>query len=283
MPNKRNRTLVIIGGREDKIGAKLILREIAERIGNGKLVVCTAATRQPEESFADYDRAFRSLGVSHIHRLDIDRRSDAMSEKAIRVMEDATALFFTGGDQLKITSQIGDTPVFHRMIEIYENGGLVAGTSAGASVMCETMLISGSGNESHRIGENLQMAPGLGLINGVIVDQHFAERGRMGRLLGAIALNPKNIGIGIDEGTAIVIEGGRQIYVLGRGAVYFVDGGGVTESNIADGKEGSTLSIYDITLHVLSQGDKFDLMKRRPGLVLTHELASIEQPNGQKK
>jgi cyanophycinase len=280
MANKRNRTLVIIGGREDKLGEKVILREIAQRIGAGKLVVATVATRHPHEMYEEYEHVFRRLGVHHIAWLDIERRADAMSDRSIKVMEDATAIFFTGGDQLRITSQLGDTPVFHRVVEIYEHGGLVAGTSAGASVMGETMLISGSGNESHRIGENLGMAPGLGLIGCVVIDQHFAERGRMGRLLGSIAQNPKNIGIGIDEGTAIVIEGGRQLYVLGSGAVYIIDGSGVTESNIADGKEGSTLSIYDLKLHVLSQGDKFDLQKRRPGLVSTAEAIHVEQTNG---
>src|SRR5690606_15641568 len=161
---------------------------------------------------------------------------------------DATGVFFTGGDQLKITSQIGDTPVYKRIREIYEEGGLIAGTSAGASVVCETMIVRGNGDESHRVRSALMLACGLALIRDVIIDQHFAERGRMGRLVGAIAENPRNLGIGLDEDTAIVVENNRSFYVLGTGAVYVIDGTGVSYSNIAEAKAEHTLSIYDIRL-----------------------------------
>jgi cyanophycinase len=180
------------------------------------------------------------------------------------VLDGADAVFFTGGDQLKITSQIGDTPVFERLREIHRAGGLIAGTSAGASVMCETMLVSGDGDDSPSVRDTVQMAPGLGLFRGVIIDQHFAERGRLGRLLGAVCLNPKNLGIGIDEQTAVVVERGR-FYVLGSGAVYVVDGADVTFSNVAQEEEDHTLSAHGVRLHVLSQGDQFDIEERRPG------------------
>ena len=171
-------------------------------------------------------------------------------------------VFFTGGDQLRISSQIGDTPVERRVRDIHAAGGVIAGTSAGASVMSDTMLVRGSSAESHRIGD-LHMAPGLGLIHDVIIDQHFAERGRIGRLLGAVAQNPRVLGIGIDEDTAIVVEG-EAFRVLGGGAVYVVDGAGVTHSNIAEAAPQRTLSLYDVRLHVLSSGDPFDLALRRP-------------------
>ena len=173
-------------------------------------------------------------------------------------------MFFTGGDQLKITSQIGDTPIFERIREIYDCGGVIAGTSAGAAVMCETMLVEGGEEQSHVIGGSTRMAPGLGLIDGVIIDQHFMERGRFGRLTGAVAQNPKNLGVGIDEQTAIVVERGNGFYVLGSGAVYVIDGSHVTYSNIAEADLKKTLSIYNITLHILSQGDRFDLLNRAP-------------------
>jgi len=186
-------------------------------------------------------------------------------------------VFFTGGDQLKITSQIGDTLVYRRIQEIYEEGGVIAGTSAGASVMCETMIVRGEDSESHRIDDTLRMAPGLGLVKGVIIDQHFAERGRMGRLLGAVAQNPRVLGIGIDEGTAIVIEGDASFQVFGDGAVYVLDGTGVTHSNVAERSDpGQALSIHDIRLHVLSHGDAFDLKSRRPGELSREAVAKIE-------
>jgi cyanophycinase len=165
---------------------------------------------------------------------------------------------------MKITSQIGDTLIFRRLKEIYEEGGLIAGTSAGAAVMSETMLVTGGDEDSHVIGGSLRMAPGLGLIGDVIIDQHFMERGRLGRLLGAVAQNPKNLGIGIDEQTAIVVERGNGFYVLGSGAVYVIDGSEVTYSNIAEEDLNKTLSIYNVRMHMLSQGDRFDLIARRP-------------------
>jgi cyanophycinase len=130
--------------------------------------------------------------------------------------------------------------------------------------MSETMLVEGGDEESHVIGGSLRMAPGLGLIGGVIIDQHFMERGRFGRLMGAVAQNPKNLGIGIDEKTAIVVERGNGFYVLGSGAVYVFDGSEVTYSNIAEADLNKTLSIYDVRMHMLSQGDRFDLITRRP-------------------
>jgi cyanophycinase len=124
------------------------------------------------------------------------------------------------------------------------------------------MLVRGTSSETHRIGD-LHMAAGLGLIHDVIIDQHFAERGRIGRLLGAVAQNPRVLGIGIDEDTAILVEDG-QFSVHGRAGVYVVDGAGVTQSNIAEAKPDRALSIYDIRMHVLSAGDRFDLAARRP-------------------
>lgn len=263
--DRADRTLIIIGGKEDRTTGAVILEEVARRVGGGKLVVSTVAmSNAPEELFEQYERAFRKLGVRHIYNLEIADRADATSDSKVRILDDATAVFFTGGDQMKITSQIGDTPIFRRINEIYEEGGLIAGTSAGAAVMSETMLVVGGDSESHVIGESVRMAPGLGFIGGVVIDQHFMERGRVGRLMGAVAQNPKNLGIGIDEGTAIVVERGNGFYVLGAGAVYVIDGSEVTYSNIAEEAMKKTLSIYDVRIHVLSQGDRFDLIKRRP-------------------
>jgi cyanophycinase len=146
--------------------------------------------------------------------------------------------------------------------EIHHAGGVIAGTSAGASVMSETMLVSGSSGESHRIGD-LHMAPGLGLVRDAVIDQHFAERGRFGRILGAVAHNPRVLGVGVDEDTALVIEG-RQAKVIGSGAVYVFDGEDVSHSNIAEERRDRALSMFDVRLHVLSAGDSFDLKRRKP-------------------
>jgi cyanophycinase len=262
---KQDRCLIIIGGREDKEGDRAILREVARRTGHGRLVVATIASEVPGELWQDYERTFRSLGVRHLSHLHVDSRAEAMANNGYaRAFEDARAVFFTGGDQLKITSQIGDTPIYQRIVDLYDAGGTICGTSAGASAMSETMLVGGVGERSHRVGDSIHMAPGLGLLSGVIIDQHFAERGRIGRLIGAVAQNPRILGIGIDENTAIVAEGGRQFEVLGEGAVYVIDGRHVTKSNLTEEEPDQTLSIYDLRLHLLSQPDRFDLRERRP-------------------
>jgi cyanophycinase len=256
-------SLIIIGGHEDKTGPRVILREVARRVAHGQLVIMTVASHQPEAMFDTYHRVFQDLGVKHVRELRVEEREDARREENYRLLDDATGVFFTGGDQLRITSQLGDTPIYGRIQDIYENGGLICGTSAGASVMCETMLVSGDAGESYRVGD-LQMAPGFGLIRGVVIDQHFAERGRMGRLLGAVSKNPRHIGIGIDENTAIVVEHGAYFTVLGAGAVYVVDGTGITQSNIAEAAQDQVLSVTDVRLHVLASGNAYDLVFREP-------------------
>jgi len=261
---RTNRTLMVIGGHEEKDGDKLILKEIARRVGSGKLVVATIASKEPGSLWEEYEPIFRNLGVRHVYKLDVQSREDAKSERSLRVLDGATAVFFTGGDQLKITSQIGLSPVCQRIQEIYESGGLVAGTSAGASVMTETMMVGGDGEASHRLGGHLVLAPGLGLIRGIIVDQHFAERGRLGRLLGAIAQNPRILGVGVDENTAVIIERDSNLRVIGEGGVYIIDGSSVSFSNVAEEQKERTLSIFDVNLHLLSQGDTYDCESRRP-------------------
>jgi cyanophycinase len=255
-------TLIIIGGHEDHEGERVILKEVAAHVKGGRMVLATVASHQPEGYFEKYRKSFSELGVIELTELYVEDRIEAAREDKFKAVDKAHAVFFSGGDQLRITSQIGDTPIFNRVHEIYHEGGVIAGTSAGASVMSETMLVTGKNSASFRVGE-LHMAPGLGLLPNVIIDQHFAERGRIGRLLGAVSQNPRVLGIGIDEDTAIVVNGGR-FRVIGSGAVYVVDGSGVTHSNIAEAKPDDALSIYDLRLHVLSSGDTFSLGKRRP-------------------
>jgi cyanophycinase len=254
--------LLIIGGREDKTGDRVILRAIAERVQGRKLVLATVASRAPEGYFDAYEAAFAELGVTEIVELYVHERGDTLGGQMNHLFEDAAGIFFTGGDQLRISSQIAGTPIEAAVRAIHARGGLIAGTSAGAAAMSDTMLVRGSGSVSHRIGD-LHMAPGLGLMPHIIIDQHFAERGRIGRLLGAVAQNPRVLGVGVDEDTAILVTG-ATFRVLGSGAVTVVDGSGVTHSNIAEARPERTLSMHDVRLHVLATGDGFDLALRRP-------------------
>ena len=265
MARSRTGTLIIIGGHEDKENETLILQEVARRVGSGKLVVATVASSLPEAMWEDYERVFRRLGVRHLYRLDVLSHDDAFSDRKQKILEDAAGVFFTGGDQLKITSLIGASPICERLRELYHGGGLVCGTSAGASVMSDTMLVGGGKEESARIGNMVRMAPGLALVSGILIDQHFAERGRIGRLLGAVAQNPRLLGIGIDENTAIVMTGGgRRFHVVGEGAVYVVNAWNMSYSNLTEEETDRALSMYGTRLDVLSQGDGFDLATREP-------------------
>jgi cyanophycinase len=259
---KRQGTLIIIGGHEDHDGERVILKEVARRVANGRLVLATVASHSPEGYLEKYQASFGKLGIKHVTELYIEDRVEAAHEEKLKALDGVNAVFFSGGDQLRITSQIGGTPIYDRVREIFEAGGVIAGTSAGASAMSETMLVKGQNASSYRIGD-VRMAPGLGLLPNVIIDQHFAERGRIGRLLGAVSQNPRELGIGIDENTAIIVTG-QQFRVVGSGAVYLVDASAVTYSDVAEARTSSAPSIYDLKLHVLSDGETFDLSTRRP-------------------
>ncbi len=267
MRGKPKGTLVIVGGHEDKAqnSDRTILTRVARKARGekGRLLIITVASEQPEAMGEAYLAAFRDLGVRHVDVLDLRTRDDGYDEAVVRKVEQADVVFFTGGDQLRITSQVGDTPAFQCLQEVYHAGATIAGTSAGAAAMPQTMLIAGPGDESYEIS-SLGMAPGLGLIDGVVIDSHFAQRGRMGRLLGAVTQNPRNVGLGIDEDTAVVVEPGNSMCVIGSGAVYVVDGTGITYSSLSEEKPEGVMSIHDVRLHVLASGDRFDLSRKRP-------------------
>ena len=268
--------LIIIGGHEDKTGERVILNEVARRLDGGKLVIATIASHEPEGYFDSYREGFKGLGVGELIELYVEDRAESHEQNLLDLLDGAAGVFFSGGDQLRLASQIGDTPIERCIRDLHARGGLIAGTSAGASVMSETMLVKGPSAESYRIGE-VHMAPGLGLLPNVIIGQHFAERGRFGRLLGAVAHNPRLMGLGIDENTAVVVEHGR-LRVLGDGAVYVVDGEGATHSNISEGGAEDALSMFDVRLHVLSRNDGFDLDRRLPQRAAPEEKAGSGDP-----
>ena len=265
MSEKISGNLIIIGGAEDKEGDKEILKRVAKYIDSEKekLVIATIATEYPEKSYKKYKKVFEGLGIINIDNLDISRREDAFKLENVEIINNANLLFFTGGDQLRITSMIGGTLVYDAIKELCNRGGLIAGTSAGASVMSDTMIVQGEDDESpHKC--TLKMSPGLGLVKNIIIDQHFAQRGRIGRLLTAIAENPEVLGIGIDEDTAIVVSDKGTAEVIGSGAVYFIDGSSIDYSNVSEQYSEEVLSIFNVKLHVLKEGNKFNLLDKVP-------------------
>jgi cyanophycinase len=259
-------SLIVIGGSEDKLGDKKILCEIANRVGNGKLIMVTVASEIPEEIWSVYDEIFRYLGVRRIEHVGLIHREQLLKDPHLEVFNDASVIFFSGGDQLKLTSALGGTRIIERIYELFRSGGTIAGTSAGATAIGEIMLF-GSPNGSN---DKFELAPGLRLLPGTIIDQHFAQRHRLIRLLGAVAQNPAMLGIGIDEDTAIVVEQ-NSFRVIGTHSVYVIDGRGITSSNVSEVQQNrqSTVCLFDARLHILAEGNSFDLSARRPQI---HEL-----------
>lgn len=265
LEEKLEGSLIIIGGAEDKKGDKKILKEVCKKLDKETdiLVIATVASELPEELGTEYKSIFEELGVKNIRILNIRERKDACDRNNVYIIQDAALIFFTGGDQLRITSLIGGTPIYLMMKNIYEKGCTFVGTSAGASVMSGTMIVTGPDEESPKKC-TLKMAPGLGMIKDVIIDQHFAQRGRIGRLLVGIAENPQSLGIGIDEDTAIVVSEQGEFKVIGSGAVYVIDGSSITYSNVSEQHPDETLSIFNVKLCVLKSGDRFNLNTKTP-------------------
>jgi len=256
-------TIVLIGGAEDKTGNGGILERLTDMVRGDQLVVLTSATTDPEGSWQRYRKAFAKLGLKNVVHVDVRDREQALDGELSKPIEDARCVFFTGGDQLRITAHIGDTPVYQRIRDMIDHGGIVAGTSAGAAVMSDTMIIGGDSDNTPKVGDIVHMAPGFGFLRGYIVDVHFSERGRIGRLVGAVAQNPAIMGIGVDEDTALFISAGCG-EVVGDGAVWFIDGMKAHGSNVAEGTSDETLSIENVHVNILNSGRQYDLLKRQP-------------------
>ena len=256
--------LVIIGGAEDKRGECKILRSFLE-LGGGshaRVLVITVATELPIEVGQDYIEVFTKLDAEDVRTFDVSNREAANRDSAVQMIRDATCIFFTGGDQLRITKLLGGTRVDAALHDANANGTPLAGTSAGASMMSSTMIVDGESETNPRISI-VNMAPGMEFLDGVVVDQHFAQRGRLGRLLSAVAQYPHHLGLGIDENTAVIVKDG-VLRVLGQGAVSIVDAGRLIHSNLDTVRADESLALCGVRLHMLPEGYGFHLRKRQP-------------------
>jgi len=256
--------LFIMGGHEDRDpeGRRTILAAIAKRLGGGRLVIATTASPSRTGYFEEYEAAFAGLHEGELVELYLDRRSEADEAATLELLAGARGIFFTGGNQTRLVSMIAGTAVADWLQHLHEDGGLIAGTSAGASAMSATMLVAGDSDESGRRGA-VEMAPGLGLLEGTIIDQHFAQRGRIGRLVAALAAAPGSLGLGLDEDTAAVVEDGR-LAVIGSGAAYLLDAAGVGYTDVSEVRSGTAITVHDLALHVLGHNATFDLARRKP-------------------
>lgn len=257
--------LMLIGGAEDKVGNRAILRRFVELAGGEDARIAIIATASEIYGIVSqtYQRIFGELGVRDIRIMELYKREQCADPNAIEPLNDATGIFLTGGNQLKLMTILGGTPAATRIRRVYRAGALVAGTSAGASAVCQHMMAYGSSGTTPRKAM-MHFAPGLGLVNRLLVDQHFGARGRTGRLITAIAHNPYLLGVGLDEDTAIEVDSKRMLRVFGRGSVMVVDGSGTPYNNIHRIPDQAPLAVYDLRFHILTHGHSFDINRRQP-------------------
>jgi cyanophycinase len=251
--------LFIIGGAEDREDDKVVLARFVELAGgeSARIAVLTAASNHHEEMWGMYDQAFGDLGVSERAEIFIGNREDANDESLAQAIYEADATFMTGGDQKRLMSLIGGTRIdraMHRALR--ERGACIGGTSAGASAMSEHMLYDGGNRDVLPTKGTVQISAGLGFMRRVVIDQHFSERQRLGRLLSVVAQNPYLLGAGIDENTALIVEPGLGLEVIGEGAVTILDGREML-SNFLDVDRHERLELTNVKLHLLPAGARY--------------------------
>ena len=254
--------IIPIGGGEDRVKEMQIHRRFVELSGgaDARIVVIPTASML-DETGEDYNRIFSDLGAGKVEFLPITRRADCDNPEFSKMLDDATGIFITGGNQLRLSAILGGTLLVTKIRRKNAAGVPVAGTSAGASIMSEHMVAGGQGNNIPAAG-SVTLAPGIGLTNAVIIDQHFTQRNRLGRLLTASSFNPFLIGLGIDEDTAAFIDPDNVLEVVGSGTVTVIDASQLTHSSMWDAKPGEALSLIGLRLDVLGEGCRYDLKAR---------------------
>jgi cyanophycinase len=263
VPEGHSRGWIIpIGGAENKENDRRILERFV-RVSGGEaadIVVIPTASRM-HETGPRYEKIFSEIGAARVTVMDFDTRRDCQEQGRLQRLEEATGIFFTGGNQLRVTTLLGGTPVSKLIRTRNAHGVTVGGTSAGASILSEHMIASGDEGSS-AIAGSVKLAPGLGLTNRFIIDQHFTQRDRLGRLCTALAFNPFAVGIGLDEDTAAFIGPDDTLEVEGSGGITIVDGSDVTYSSIDTVSDGQPVCMLGLRLHFLVAGATFNLHTR---------------------
>jgi len=263
VPDGETRGWIIpIGGAENKENDRHILERFV-RVSGGReadIVVIPTASRM-NETGPRYEKLFADIGAERVTVMDFDTRRDCQEPGRLRRLEEASGIFFTGGNQLRLSTLLGGTPVAKLIRVRNARGVTVGGTSAGASILSEHMIAFGDEGSSV-ISGSVRLAPGLGLTNRFIIDQHFRQRDRLGRLLTALAYNPFAVGIGLDEDTAAFIGPDETVEVEGSGGVTIVDGADVSYSSMDAVSEGQPVCMLGLKLHILVAGATFNLHTR---------------------
>ncbi len=253
-----------IGGAEDKIARRVILSRFVHMCGGpqARIAIIPTASNLPDTGGL-YADVFSRLGVGTLHCVDIQDRREADDPDLANVLANATGIFITGGDQMRLMSFVGGTATAHAIRAAFRAGAHVAGTSAGASAMSEHMIAFGRSGPGPAM-RMVNLAAGLGLTSRLIIDQHFRQRNRMGRLMTAVAMNPALVGIGVDEDTALLIPPDGLCEVIGSGSVTVVDGSRLLHSNIHEARQRHRVAVLGAQVHMLAAGYGFDLNTLEP-------------------
>ncbi len=263
--NGKKRGFVIpIGGAEERMGSMKVLRQFVKLCGGRKACIAIIPTASNLADTGDkYIEIFKKIGVHEAVSLPIEERAEADSQDYLDVLDRADGIFITGGNQLRLSTILGGTRVAQKIRRRNAEGVHVAGTSAGAAIMPEHMIAGGT-TGSIPLADGVNLAPGLGLTNSLLIDQHFVQRDRLGRLLTAISYNPFMLGVGIDEDTAIFISPDEIFEVVGSGAVTVIDPIDLSYSSMSRAGKNDSLSLLDLKLHILARGCHFDIPNRKP-------------------
>lgn len=255
--------IIPIGGAEEKLDNPEILDRFVSVCGGKKARIAIIPTASElEDTGRNYEKLFRKLGIRHAKVLQILTREDCHDERFLRYVDKSDGVFMTGGNQLRLSTTLGGTPVAQLIRRRNAAGMHVAGTSAGAAFMPEHM-IAGGDEGSTPSPTMVTMAPGLGLTNSFIIDQHFRQRDRLGRLLTALAYNPFAVGIGLDEDTAAFIRPGDDLEVVGSGGITVIDPTNLSYSSMDRARRGDPVSLIDVKLHILIAGGRFEIQSRQ--------------------
>ncbi|HEY7937447.1 MAG TPA: cyanophycinase [Candidatus Limnocylindrales bacterium] len=256
-------TVIVIGGAEDKVRDRVILSRFVTLAGGSDAVVAVISTASSMglEAGERYKQVFGQLGVTTVRPIHAVTRQQANDEAAVRALRNATGIFLTGGNQLRLSSTLGGTRLANAIFERFQEGAVIAGTSAGASAMSSHMIAFGASGATPKL-RMAQIAAGLGVLPGVIIDQHFQQRNRLGRLLSLIAQNPSLLGLGVDEDTAGIVGADHVMEVIGRGSITIIDGAN-SETDAWEIGGHRPLMISGVVLHSLPAGYHFDLRRRR--------------------
>ncbi|MDZ7851690.1 MAG: cyanophycinase [Halomonas sp.] len=274
LPSSASGTLVAIGGAEDKTSDLEILRRVFSLApaGNHEVAVIATASSIPDQVLPEYEAAFSRLGASRVHSLEIRDRQQAADTDTVRLIEQSGVIFFSGGDQLRLTNVLGGSRVLTAIRERLDDGAVVAGTSAGAAAMPGTMIYNGAAADALRKGA-VNMTFGLGLVDGLIIDSHFLERGRFTRLMEVGASNPEHLGVGLGEDAGVIIHPHGILEAIGPGHVILIDSRDLASSNIADLSVGEPVAVEHMILHAMVSGHGFDVEARR--YLVPHELTAL--------